>query len=130
MDNKPAMRLHLTFWDFLAGLPAGLLIFMSTMTFGTLLRRSASFTPWLDLPLLAIDALSVGLLAGISRLRQGLATALVAGMLSAGLLGFLWLSAHPGETYNPLVFGIPGILLSLLVTPLGGWLGMKLRKIT
>jgi hypothetical protein len=124
------MRLRLTFWDILSGLPAGLLIFMSTMTFGTLLRRNGRFAPWLDLPILAADALIVGLLAGISRLRQGLTTSLVAGIFGAGLLGFLWLAAQPGEAYNPLIFGIPGMLLSLLITPLGGWLGMKLRKIT
>jgi hypothetical protein len=121
--------LRLTFWDILSGLPAGLLIFMSTIMFGTLLRRLGNFPPWLDLPILAADALIVGLLAGISRLRQGLATALVAGVIGAGILGFLWLSARPGEVYNPLVFGIPGILSCLLITPFGGWLGMKLKKL-
>jgi hypothetical protein len=123
------MKLRLTFWDFLAGVPAGLLIFMSTIMFGTLLRQVMQYTPWLDLPILAADALIVGLLAGISRLRQGLATALVAGVTGAGLLGFLWVAARPGEVTNPLVFGIPGIAVSLIITPLGGWLGMKIRKI-
>ena len=123
------MKLRLTFWDILVGLPAGFLIFMSTMMFGTLLRRIIPFAPWLDLLILAADALIVGLLAGITRLRQGLATALMAGIVGAGLLGFLWLSARPGETYNPLVFGLPGMLVSLVFTPLGGWLGMKLMKV-
>ena len=123
------MKLRVTFFDVLAGIPGGLLIFMSTIMFGTLLRQTIQYSPWLDLPILAVDALIVGLLAGVSRLRQGLATALVAGAVGAGLLGFLWLAARPGEVTNPLVFGMPGLVVSLLITPLGGWLGMKLRKI-
>jgi hypothetical protein len=123
------MKLRLTLWDFLTGLPAGLLIFMSAMMFGTLLRRVTSLAIWFDLPILAACALIVGLLAGISRLRQGLATALVAGIVGAGLLGYLWLSARPGDVYNPLVFGLPGMLVSLVFAPLGGRLGMKLMKV-
>ncbi len=122
------MKLRLTFWDIFVGLPAGLLIFMSTMMFGTLLRLVSPFAPWLDLPILAFDAFIVGILTGVTRLRQGLATALIAGIVGAGLLGYLWLSARPGEVYNPLVFGLPGMFLSLLLPPLGSLLGMKLRK--
>lgn len=116
------------FWDVGSGLPAGVLIFMATVLFSTLLSARASLPIIVPLLILAAAALITGLLAGISRLRRGPATGLVAGVVAAGLLCYLWLAARPGENFNPLVIGPPGMITTLCLSPLGGWLGARLRK--
>ena len=73
-------------------------------------------------------SLMVGFLAGITRLRQGPATALSAGIISAGILTYLWFSARPGDEFNRLVVGPIGILTVILLCPIGGTLGAKARK--
>lgn len=116
------------FWDLAAGLPAGVLIFMSTVLFSTLLGLKASLPVYAPLIILALMSLITGLLAGISRLRRGPATGLMAGIVAAGILGYLWVAARPGEDFNPLVIGLPGMLTALGLAPLGGWLGARIRK--
>ena len=121
-------RFQLTFWDFMAGLPAGMLVFMATVLLNTLLSRNASLPMLVPPLLLALSCLLVGLLAGITRMRQGPATGAAAGIVAAAILGYLWLAAAPGDTFNPLVIGPAGMLISLLLCPTAGWLGARLRK--
>ena len=77
---------------------------------------------------LALIAFGVGILAGISRLRQGPATGLMAGIYTALILGYLWFAARPGDEFNSLVIGAPGMLTAVVFSPLGGWVGARLRK--
>jgi hypothetical protein len=119
---KKGLSFRIRFWDVLVGLPAGMLIFIGTVLFSTLIPVLAPYA------ILMIVTLSVGLLTGITRLHQGQATAFVAGLVAAGILGYLWLSARPGDEFNPLVIGPLGILTVLILCPAGGWLGAKLRK--
>ena len=101
---------------------------MGTVLFSTLFSPTAKLPVWVPLVILMAVTLFVGWLAGITRLRQGPATALCAGIVAAGLLGYLWLSAHPGDEFNPLVIGPLGMLTTIIFCPVGGWLGAKLRK--
>ena len=129
-NSAPKSRkpLRILFWDVVVGLPAGILIFMDTVLFSTLLSPTAKLPIWAPFVILMAVTLSVGWLAGITRLRQGLATALCAGIVAAGLLGYLWLSARPGDEFNPLVIGPLGMVTTIIFCPAGGWLGAKLRK--
>ncbi len=130
--QKPARKLGLTpgimAWDLIAGLPAGVLIFMTSVLLTTLFSQKAALPTVIPLIFLALAALGVGLLAGISRLRQGPATGLMAGLVVAVILGYLWLAARPGDDFNPLVIGLPGMLFSIVICPIGGWLGARIRK--
>ncbi|GAB4501810.1 MAG: hypothetical protein Fur0035_13540 [Anaerolineales bacterium] len=115
------------FADFLVSLPAGTVIFMSVLLFGTLLRRLAFFAPWMDLlPLIAFAAL-VGALLRLIRPSRASLTALFAGLVTSALLGYLRLNARPGDAFNPLVFGAPGMILTLLAVLSGARLRL-LRK--
>jgi len=120
--------LRIGFWDGLTGLPAGVLTFMATALFSTLLSSRGPLPLMVPLVVLALAAGLVGLLAGITRLQRGPATGLVAGCVTAVILGYLWSTARPGDEFNPLVIGLPGILVSVVISPLGGWLGARLRK--
>ena len=122
------MKFQIGLWDVLAGLPAGVLIFMGTVLFSTLFSVKAKMPVFASYAILMTVTLIVGLLAGLTRLRQGPATALVAGLIAAGILGYLWLAARPGDEFNPLVIGPLGMLTVLILCPAGGWLGAKLRK--
>ena len=124
--TNPFFRIR--FWDVITGLPAGVLIFMATVLFSTLFHRYAGASIIAPVVILAIVSLSVGVLAGISRLSQGPATALAAGLVAAGLLGYLWLAASPGDIFNPLVIGPLGVFITITVCPTGGWLGARLIK--
>jgi hypothetical protein len=129
--SQPIISLlfHITLWDVITGLPAGVLIFMATVLFTTLfsiyLGTSTRIAPII---ILAIISLFVGELAGITRLRQGPATALSAGLIAAGILGYLWLAAHPGDAFDPLVIGPIGMIVTIIICPVGGWLGARSRK--
>ena len=118
----------LTFWDFITGLPAGVLVFMGTVLFSTLYSLNAALPVFLPLVFLTVVCLLVGLLIGITRLRHGPATGLAAGLVSAAILGYLWLAAGPGDIFNPLVIGPLGMLVSLILCPAAGWMGARLRK--
>jgi CHASE2 domain-containing sensor protein len=122
------VKFRIGFWDFFVGLPAGILIFMGTVLFSTLLSVKAKLPTWVPFVVLIAVTLFVGWLAGITRLRQGPTTALIAGLVAAGILIYLWLAARPGDEFNPLVIGPLGILTVLILCPAGGWLGAKLRK--
>jgi hypothetical protein len=119
---ESGLNFRIGFWDVLAGLPAGMLIFMGTVLFSALIPVFAPYA------ILIVVAFIVGLLAGVTRLRQGLATALIAGLVAAGILCYLWLAARPGDEFNALVIGPLGMLTVLILCPAGGWLGAKLRK--
>jgi hypothetical protein len=122
------LNFRLRFWDILVGLPAGILIFMGTVLFSTLFSIKAKIPIFLPYSILIAVTLVVGLLVGLTRLRQGPATAFAAGIVAAGLLGYLWLAARPGDQFNPLVIGPLGMLVVIIFCPVGGWLGAKLRK--
>ena len=109
------MKLRIGFWDIFVGLPAGVLIFMSTMMFGALLRRIPGYAPWLDLLVLSADAAIVGGLIRLSRPFWAVPTAIAAGVFSGGILLYLWLSTQTGGDFSSLLFGIPGILLCLVI---------------
>ena len=122
------MKFRIGFWDFFVGLPAGILIFMGTVLFSTLLSVKAKLPTWVPFVVLIAVSLFVGWLAGITRLRQGPTTALIAGLVAAGILIYLWLAARPGDEFNPLVIGPLGSLTVLILCPAGSCLGAKLRK--
>lgn len=117
-----------TFSDLLVGIPAGLLTFMSTMMFDAILLRLGAVHPLLSLPVLAICALIVGILAGLTRKAHGMGTALAAGMVAALVLLGLRLFSSNEASANSLLFGLPGALIALSLTPLGGQMGMRLRR--
>lgn len=122
------MNFRIVFWDVVVGLPAGVLIFMGTVLFSTLLSPTAKLPTWAPFIILIAVTLFVGWLAGLTRLRQGPATGLSAGIVAAGILSYLWLSARPGDEFNPLVIGPLGMFATIILCPAAGWLGAKLRK--
>ena len=128
--NNPVNGFRFSFWDILTGIPAGLLIFMGTVLLSTLIGSAG----WLAFPIaippiiLGIVSILVGILAGITRLSHGPATALAAAITTAILLGFLWLAARPGDQYNPFVIGPIGMIITFIFSPLGGLMGARLRK--
>jgi hypothetical protein len=122
------VKFQIGFWDFFVGLPAGILIFMGTVLFSTLISLKAKMSVWVPFVILCVVTLIVGWLAGITRLRQGPATAFCAGCVAAGILGYLWLAARPGDEFNLLVIGPLGMMTAFILCPVGGWLGAKLRK--
>jgi len=122
------VKFRIGFWDLLVGLPAGVLILMGTILFSTLVSPNAKPPNWVPFVILLCVALFVGWLAGTTRLRQGPATAFCASCVAAGILGYLWLTARPGDEFNPLVIGPLGVLTVFILCPVGGWLGAKTRK--
>ncbi len=112
------MKISLTFYDLLVGLPAGLLIFMSTMMFSALLRSQGLASNWLELLILTADSVIVGLLVRISRKRRALPTALASGVAGALTILLMWIYSPQNAALNPLLFGLPGIAICLLFTPL------------
>lgn len=120
------MKLNLTPSDFFVGLPAGILIFISTLLFTTLLGRlldglTFAGRDWLALPVLAFDAFVVGLLARLLRPYHGPATALAAAIIAMLIFLGLRLSAGPQGQYNPVIFGLPGLLAIPVFCLLGAW---------
>jgi hypothetical protein len=123
-----SLDFRIRLWDVLVGLPAGILIFMGTVLFSTLLSVKAKIPIFAPYIILIAVTLIVGVLAGLTRLHQGPATAFCAGLVAASILGYLWLAARPEDEFNPLVIGPLGMLTVLILCPAGGWLGTKLRK--
>jgi hypothetical protein len=120
------MKIKVTFSDFIVGLPAGMLIFISTLLFTTLLGRLLSGIAfagrdWLALPVLAFDAFVVGLLARLLRPYHGQGTALAAGILGMLIFLGLRLSAGAESHYNPIIFGLPGLVAIPFFCMLGAW---------
>ncbi|MCS6994380.1 MAG: hypothetical protein N2117_05645 [Anaerolineales bacterium] len=104
--------------DFLVGLPAGLLIFMSAMASGAFLRQRGIAANGLELVILAVSAAIVGLLIRISRKQRAFPTALAGGLVSAAVITYLQAASPHNATLNPLLFGVPGIVICLLIPPL------------
>jgi hypothetical protein len=105
-----------------------MLVFMSVVLFSTLLSMKTRLPLYAPLVILVITSLLIGMLAGITRLRRGPATGLMAGVVAAGILGYLWFAARPGDEFNPLVIGPVGMFATLSLSPIGGWLGARIRK--
>jgi hypothetical protein len=122
------VKIRVGFWDVFVGIPAGILIFMGTVLFSTLISPKTKLPVWAPFLILLAVALFIGWLAGMTRLRRGPATALCAGFVAAAILGYWWLAARPGDEFNPLVIGPLGMITALILSPLGGWLGAKMRK--
>ncbi len=106
--------MRLTFSDLVVGLPAGLLIFMSTLMFSALLRSRGAVSDGLELALLAGDAALVGWLIRLSRKAQARATALASGLIAALAILFVWLKSPANASLNPLVFGLPGLAVTIV----------------
>jgi hypothetical protein len=124
------MKLRFTAWDIVTGIPAGLLILMGTMLFSTLLGLLTGPLPAIvGLLILAFSALLTGMIAGLTRGMQGIETALAAGVVAALLLLLLRLNVHPGEAYNPLVFGPTGMLVAPLFSTSGSILIFRHRTL-
>lgn len=115
-------------WDLLVGLPAGTVIFMATLLFSTILGMRFSVPEFGSLIILALVSLGVGILTGITRLKRGPVTAMVAGLTTAGILAYLWFAAKPGDHINSLVIGPGGIITTILFSPIGGGIGARTRK--
>lgn len=128
INRNPALSFRITPWDIITGLPAGVLIFMGTVLFSTLLSVYADLPMFAPFAILAIVSFLVGGLSGITRLSRGPATALSAGLIAAGILGYLWMTARPGDEFNQVVIGPIGIITVIVISPVGGWLGAKFRK--
>ncbi|GEM_PF-1763529 len=107
-------KINFTLSDIVVGIPAGLLIFMSTMMFSALLRSQGFVSNWLELLILAADSAIVGWLVRLSRKQQALPTALASGALGALVLLFLWVYSPANSRLNPLLFGLPGMAFSLV----------------
>lgn len=105
-------KLNLTLSDILVGLPAGLLIFMSTMMFSALLRSRGIVSNWLELLLLTADSVFVGLLVRLSRKKQALPTALASGVVCALTILLMWRYSPQNAALNPLLFGLPGMVVA------------------
>jgi hypothetical protein len=101
-----------TFFDVMVGLPAGLVIFMSTLMSSALLRSRGLASNWLELLLLAINAAIVGWLIRISRKKQAVSSAIASGVVGALVLLFLRISSPENAALNPLVFGAPGMMVA------------------
>lgn len=119
--------MKITFSDILVAIPAGLLTFMSTMMFDAILLRLGVSHPFFSLPVLAFDAAVVGILSGVMRKERGMGTAIASGISAALILVGLRLFSSNETSANSLLFGLPGVLIALALTPLGGVLGMRMR---
>ena len=113
------MNLRVTFFDVLVGLPGGFLIFMSTMMFSAVLQNAVgvpvSILRWLNLFILAADAFIVGLLASLMRRSRAGGSALASGIVAALILVGLRLPTPPAVPFDPLIFGVPGVLVSIIM---------------
>jgi hypothetical protein len=127
-EGKYMPLFQITFWDILTGLPAGALIFMGTVLFSVWIGPGNGHSEYFPVVNLMIVTLLVGFLSGITRLRHGPATALWAGLVAAGLLFYLWISARPGEITYPIVISPIGMLIAVVFCPIGGWIGSRSRK--
>lgn len=106
------MKPTLTFSDILVRIPAGLLIFMSTMMFSALLRSQGVALNRLELLILAINSAIVGLLIRVTRKTQSRPTALASGVVGALTLLLMWIYSPQNAALNPLIFGVPGMIAS------------------
>jgi predicted permease len=121
------MKLKELLASMLVGLPGGCLIFMGMLMFNALLGLLAPTSQWTMLGILCFTSLVVGLLARWMRPYRGLGSAVAAGLVAAGIILFLWLSAAPGSEAGP-VFGPGGMLAAVAFSTLGGWVFPRLFR--
>ena len=116
--------------DLLVAMPAALLIFIGTALFTTVIGTSTGLdlsNTWGGLLILAATAFITGLIIGLVRKERGPATALAAGEMAAVIFLVLRLVARDGESYNTLIFGLPGMVVAIVASFPGGVLGARLR---
>jgi hypothetical protein len=119
--------------DLIVASPAALLIFIGTALFTTVIGTSTGLdlsSTWGGLVILAATAFITGLIIGLVRKERGPATALAAGELAAVIFLVLRLVAGDGESFNPLIFGLPGMVVAILACFPGGVLGARLRGVS
>lgn len=127
------MKLKPTASDLLVALPAALLIFIGTALFTSVIDASTGLdlsSTWGGLVILAGTAFITGLIIGLVRKERGPATALAAGELAAVIFLLLRLVARDGESFNTLIFGLPGMVVAFVACFPGGVLGARLRGVS
>lgn len=127
------MKLKPTASDLLVALPAALLIFIGTALFTSVIDASTGLdlsSTWGGLVILAGTAFITGLIIGLVRKERGPATALAAGELAAVIFLLLRLVARDGESFNTLIFGLPGMVVAIVACFPGGVLGARLRGVS
>jgi len=126
------LNLKPTAADLVVALPAALLIFIGTALFTSVVGTAAGLdfsNTWGGLVILAGTAFVTGLIIGLVRKERGPATALASGELAAVIFLFLRLVARGGESYNTLIFGLPGMVVAIVACFPGGALGARLRGV-
>jgi hypothetical protein len=127
------LKLKPTASDLLVALPAALLIFIGTALFTSVIDASTGLdlsSTWGGLVILAGTAFITGLIIGLVRKERGPATALAAGELAAVIFLLLRLVARDGESFNTLIFGLPGMVVAIVACFPGGVLGARLRGVS
>jgi len=121
------MKIRTIFLDILVGIPGGFLIFMGMILFNTLIARLFGTSSITMLLILCFTSLVIGMLARLMRPIHGLGTAIAAGVITALLILYLRQTSVAGTDLT-LVFGPLGMLVALLLTPLGAWVFPKFWK--
>ncbi len=116
--------------DLVVALPAALLIFISTALFTSMVGTATGWdlsSTWGGLVILAGTAFITGLIIGLVRKDRGPSTALAAGEMAAVIFLVLRLVARDGDSFNTLIFGLPGMVVVIVACFPGGVLGARLR---
>lgn len=121
------MKLKITLFNILIGIPGGALIFMSTLMFNALLGILVKPAAWTLLLFLCIDAFLVGLMARWFRPYHGLGAAIASGVIAALMLLYLWLASKPTPEMS-LAVGPVGMVAAIAFSILGGWVFPRLKK--
>ena len=121
------MKLKITLFNLLIGIPGGALIFMSSLMFNAVLGLLARPGGLSLLIFLCVDAFIVGLLARLFRPYHGLGSAISSGVIAALMLLYLWLAA-PAAPGMALAVGPLGMAAVLVFSTLGGWALPRLQK--
>jgi membrane protease YdiL (CAAX protease family) len=112
-----------------AGLAGGVGIVIAMSTLGGPLASieplAPDLTPWIALGLLGVVSFVAGLAVAAWKERAGLVAATVAGPTGAVLLFSIRTFLLTGRPYNPLVFGWPGYLMTIVLAGLGGIVGSR-----
>jgi hypothetical protein len=119
--------------DLVVALPAALLIFISTALFTSMIDTTTGWNlsnTWGGLVILAGTSFITGLIIGLVRKERGLSTALAAGEMAALIFLLLRLVARDNDTFNTLIFGLPGMVVAIVACFPGGVLGARLRGAT
>ena len=109
------------------GIPGGLLIFMGTLMFNSVLSLVIKSQPWEMLTLLCVTSLVVGMIARWFRPIHGLGAAFASGFVASATILLLRLTSH-SELGDDLVFSTWGMLAPVLFATLGGWWQPHLHK--